>query len=236
MSLSSLKIMPPTYTALPEDEEKLLVVHGSDDGSTTGSVRSLVRTSPHSNFSTLMRILHWTVHALTVLLLIILLIRETNCASTIPTGETHELYSPAFDNNQRPLHYEIFKSAFWQNTIYKAYPGPPSNATLAAWNHITDTPAMNLTASELSRMGLSTDSVQWPKSAGGGYIAYLESAHQLHCLQSLWMRHHYDKNPDLEIYKEMREKIESMPDIEEAHFEHCVDVIRYVSQRSFRIR
>ena len=228
--------MPSTYTALPEDEEKMLAVHGSDDRNTTEPVHTLVRTSPGSNSLTLTKILHWTVHALTLLLLIILLIRQTNCASMTSSGDSRELYSPIFDNNQRPLHYEVFKSAFWQNTIYKAYPGPPSNATLAAWNHITDTPAMNLTASELSRMGLSTDSVQWPKSAGGGYIAYLESAHQLHCLQSLWMRHHYDKNPDLEIYKEMREKIESMPDIEEAHFEHCVDVIRYVSQQFCRIR
>ena len=217
--------MAQSYIAVPEDEEKLLSTLGSEDGSIARSDQSLFKTI------SLTTMLHWTAHISTLILVAILLVRQTNGDTSNSSGGNHELYSPAFGNSQRPLHYEVFRSAFWQNTIYKAYPGPPSNKTLAAWNHITDTPAMNLTADEISRLGLSTDSVQWPKSTGGGYIAFLESAHQLHCLQSLWMRHHYDKNPDLPIYAEMREKIESMPDIEEAHFEHCVDVIRYVLRR-----
>ena len=41
---------------------------------------------------------------------------------------------------------------------------------------------------------------------------------------AIWERHHYDKNPSL--FPELDAKIKEMPDIEEAHFEHCVDVIR----------
>ncbi|KAF1968281.1 hypothetical protein BU23DRAFT_480704, partial [Bimuria novae-zelandiae CBS 107.79] len=98
----------------------------------------------------------------------------------------------------------------------------PTEETMAAWNHLTVTPALNLTADEISQLGLSTDSVQWPKSPGGvriissmGCIGYLESAHQLHCL--------HPTNP---LYTHTASKIAEMPAIGEAHLEHCVDVIR----------
>lgn len=48
-----------------------------------------------------------------------------------------------------------------------AYPNEPTKETIDAWEQITMTPALNLTADELSQLGLSTDSVQWPESAGG---------------------------------------------------------------------
>jgi hypothetical protein len=46
---------------------------------------------------------------------------------------------------------------------------------MEAWDSITVTPALNLTADEVSQLGLSTDSVQWPNSAGGVCFFYLSS-------------------------------------------------------------
>lgn len=113
---------------------------------------------------------------------------------------------------------------------------------MAAWHHITHTPMLNLTASEISQLGLPTSSAQFPNHAGGvrtiydaicgladyqkGYFGYLESSHQLHCLEAIWQRHHYDKDPTNPLYALMAQKIAELPEIEEAHFEHCVDVIR----------
>ena len=73
--------------------------------------------------------------------------------------------------------------------------------------------------SSLRRLTTPADTTQ-------GYVGYLESAHQLHCLQAIWGRHHYDKDPENPLYAHMAAKIKEMPDIEEAHLEHCVDVIR----------
>jgi hypothetical protein len=57
-----------------------------------------------------------------------------------------------------------------------------------------------------------------------GYLAYLESAHQIHCLQAIWEDHHFAKYP--ELFPLLVQKKKEDPFIDEMHFEHCVDVIR----------
>lgn len=63
-------------------------------------------------------------------------------------------------------------------------------------------------------------SLTWPQ----GYLAYLESAHLLHCLEALWEDHHYQRRP--ELFPLLKQKLTELPDIMEHHFEHCVDVLR----------
>jgi Mycotoxin biosynthesis protein UstYa len=96
----------------------------------------------------------------------------------------------------------------------------------------------------MTKLGHSLDAVQYPPEMGGvsfpvfylssssndrfypyqGYLAYLESAHQLHCLQALWEDHHFAKYPHL--FPGLAEKLRTQPNITEYHYEHCVDVIR----------
>jgi hypothetical protein len=57
----------------------------------------------------------------------------------------------------------------------EAYPNEPTKSTMASWDHLSVTPALNLTAAEISQLGLSTDSVQWPKRAGGVRVLHIRS-------------------------------------------------------------
>src|ERR1700753_4123246 len=63
-----------------------------------------------------------------------------------------------------------------------------------------------------------------PTNTFQGYIAHLESVHQIHCLQALWEDHHYHKYP--ELFPGHGKMLRELPEITERHFEHCVDVIR----------
>lgn len=211
------------YTALPEEEEKFISSSSSENGSTVEYCRSDYRRPCFLALASFPGVLHWITHSFTIILVCILVFLNRR---TPPDPQV--LYSAAYQYKPVPHHFEVFKAAFWEDTIFKAYPGPPSEETLAAWDHITETPFLNLTEDEVSRMGLPKDSVRWPKSAGGGYAATLEITHQLHCLRSIWMRHQYNKHPGLPMFSKMKEILEELPDIADEHLEHCVDIIRYV--------
>ncbi|ORY67104.1 uncharacterized protein BCR38DRAFT_387461 [Pseudomassariella vexata] len=130
--------------------------------------------------------------------------------------------APAYADDVRyQQHFEIFQAAFWQKTPFK---GPPTPEILEKWEHITTHPVLNLTAEEVTSQGLSIDSAQYPKSLGGGYMGYVESSHQLHCLHTLWATKHLIKYP--ELFPNMLAKQQEDPELEDAHFEHCVDVVR----------
>ncbi|OOF98838.1 hypothetical protein ASPCADRAFT_127432 [Aspergillus carbonarius ITEM 5010] len=95
---------------------------------------------------------------------------------------------------------------------------------MAAWKRVAHIPLLNVTTEEMSRMGHSLDSVQYPPERGGGYVAQSEAIHQLHCLHSLWQDHHYQKHP--EMFPELTEERNAFPDVAEEHYEHCVDMLR----------
>jgi hypothetical protein len=216
-----LVIIMFSYTAVPEEEERFLCSPGSENESTLGYCRTKRRKSCFSTLMTFPGVLHWIAHGFTILLLCILVFLKMRS----PT-DSRVMYNAVYEDKPIPLHFQVFKAAFWEDTIFKAHPNPPSEQTLAAWDHITETPFLNLTENEVSRMGLSKDSVRWPKSAGGGYAATLEITHQLHCLRSIWMRHQYNKHPDHPMFSDMKEMMDELPDIADAHLEHCVDIIR----------
>ena len=51
-------------------------------------------------------------------------------------------------------------------------------------------------------------------------MAQVAVVHQLHCLHMVWRDHHLSYFPDEEAAREKR------PGFYEAHYEHCVDMIR----------
>jgi hypothetical protein len=66
--------------------------------------------------------------------------------------------------------YRAFRNSFWVKSPYK---GPPTPEVIGNWHHLTHTDALNLTAEEVSKMGLSLDSVQFPPELGGVSILSL---------------------------------------------------------------
>jgi len=63
-------------------------------------------------------------------------------------------------------------------------------------------------------------SAQFPPEVGGGYIAATIGSHQLHCLHYIWQDHYVDQIPS------QKHRKDSVPELYERHYEHCVDYIR----------
>lgn len=51
-------------------------------------------------------------------------------------------------------------------------------------------------------------------------MGLLESAHYVHCLNSIWQHHHLSYFPDVQAEQRSR------PEVDELHFEHCIDMLR----------
>ncbi|PQE19589.1 tat pathway signal sequence protein [Rutstroemia sp. NJR-2017a WRK4] len=81
-------------------------------------------------------------------------------------------------------------------------------------------PVITVSEADMIKAGASLDSVRVPESAGGGYLAQLEGFHDLHCLRVLWYDHHADEIPETK-----KSKLENSRHYE-AHYEHCVDLLR----------
>ncbi|PYH93061.1 hypothetical protein BO71DRAFT_283100, partial [Aspergillus ellipticus CBS 707.79] len=103
-------------------------------------------------------------------------------------------------------------------------PGPPSNTSMEAWKHISHISLLNFTAEEITKMGHSLNSVQFPAEASGGYVAQFEAVHQIHCLNTLWEDHQVQKYP--ERFSEYLAVTAQFPEAVEEHYEHCVDMLR----------
>lgn len=101
--------MALTYTVLPEDEEKLLS-SVSDDGSLPTTICHTPREISDRRPTTWTRFIHWTAHALSLLVLSLLLVRELRTGST--ASGRNQLYSPAYPEKNQPLHYESAASIY----------------------------------------------------------------------------------------------------------------------------
>lgn len=79
---------------------------------------------------------------------------------------------------------------------------------------------IGLTPTELSLIGGSPHSVRLPPESGGGYMAYLSSHHQLHCLyllhQSLHQSYYSSRSVVWELSAARRL----------SHWDHCVEALR----------
>jgi hypothetical protein len=98
--------MAPSYTTIPEDEEKLLSTQGSEDGSLPDAVRRLFWKSSTSNTTSFSTVLHWIAHGATILLLSILIFRESSTGVPASARDERELYTPAYGDMKKPLHFE----------------------------------------------------------------------------------------------------------------------------------
>ena len=73
-----------------------------------------------------------------------------------------------------------YQTTTFKNLTGNAFAGPPSPEIDAAWDALLSPVNMRVTSEELERMGQS--SVPLPE--GGGYLAWLQSFHEIHCIVS----------------------------------------------------
>ncbi|KAG2148192.1 uncharacterized protein EDB93DRAFT_1145053 [Suillus bovinus] len=63
--------------------------------------------------------------------------------------------------------------------------------------------------------------VRYPDKIGGGYMASMEAAHQLHCVNLLRKASWYD------YYQSIGDvAFQNSPDVIRLHFDHCIDMVR----------
>ncbi|KAF5870975.1 uncharacterized protein Bfra_009529 [Botrytis fragariae] len=110
----------------------------------------------------------------------------------------------------------------WNTTLntFGEFTGNYTEEKAQAWLDITATPVITVSEADMISAGASLDSVRVPESAGGGYLAQLEGFHDLHCLRVLWYDHHSEEIPETK-----KSKLENSRHYE-AHYEHCIDLLR----------
>ncbi|KAF9005459.1 hypothetical protein BDQ17DRAFT_1540840 [Cyathus striatus] len=137
----------------------------------------------------------------------------------ITTSTNHiPVYSPALE----AVEYEVvaFNGSFMYPSEYR---GPPNPGVDAAWNRITkNIHPIRLSEVERLKAGIpaSLSHVKFQQEDGGGYMAALESNHQLHCLNML------RKYTYREYYEPIDQMFEAKAKELRSHLDHCIEMLR----------
>ncbi|TEY81663.1 hypothetical protein BOTCAL_0032g00050 [Botryotinia calthae] len=110
-----------------------------------------------------------------------------------------------------------FDGTFDRSSPHK---GPPSPEVDALWDEITMLGAMSISEDVFQHLNASKYAVKLPSSLGGGRLAFFETIHQIHCVQSLWNAAYP------EYYTEQTKFKISHPEMWYGHLDHCADVLR----------
>jgi len=129
------------------------------------------------------------------------------------------MYSPALEAVQNTGHYQRFDGSFETPNMYK---GTPTSTIDDSWASITyKNGVINISEETLHAINASVEySVKLAPELGGGYMASVESLHQLHCLNMLRQATYED------YYKDKAEPWKDSPKILRYHLDHCIDNLR----------
>ncbi|KAI1118121.1 hypothetical protein F5Y14DRAFT_297904 [Nemania sp. NC0429] len=116
-------------------------------------------------------------------------------------------------------HGRMFLGEFDQPSPWRGQPNPDVDE---AWEKISHASVISVTKEELERLGkFHNSSVMLPPETGGGYMASMESTHQMHCLNLLRMY----------SYREYyAHKLSHFADASKLrdHVDHCLEMLRQV--------
>jgi len=100
--------------------------------------------------------------------------------------------------------------------------GAPSPAVDAAWDRISDLRPLRIFEDDLAKIGKEPrpSLAKYQPEHGGGYIATLEIAHHMHCLNML------RKNTYWDYYAPLDESYQQDPDFYHVHLDHCIELLR----------
>ncbi|CAA7266708.1 unnamed protein product [Cyclocybe aegerita] len=132
----------------------------------------------------------------------------------------YSIYSPANVVADYNKELTTFNGTFDHKSIYRGQPNPQIDE---AWKRVlTEMKPTRLTKEQLDRMGIkiTPSKVKFSDEDGGGYMATIETVHQLHCLNSLRKYVHH------EYYEKFDPLFVDAPKIFRTHLDHCVEIIR----------
>ncbi|EPS98712.1 hypothetical protein FOMPIDRAFT_1031360 [Fomitopsis schrenkii] len=138
-------------------------------------------------------------------------------------AETHLCLRSATSDSEsiEGIEYEdiVFKGSLHDHSVYQ---GPPSPEIDAAWDRISDLKPIRISEGNLAKIGKEPrpSLVKYHEEFGGGYVATLEVAHYMHCLNMLRKRTYWDH------YGPLDDTYQRDPDFYRVHLDHCIDLLR----------
>ncbi|RAL07365.1 oxidase ustYa family protein, partial [Aspergillus homomorphus CBS 101889] len=118
----------------------------------------------------------------------------------------------------------------WQFNGTVGYPSPyaprsfeegPTPEIDEAWERFHARP-MSVSLEVVEKSGENTDAVRLPDELGGGYLAWAEVNHQLHCLNLLRKAIYWD------YYYDITRELQREPPEVYAHLDHCIEMMRQI--------
>ncbi|PCG89450.1 hypothetical protein PENOC_106480 [Penicillium occitanis (nom. inval.)] len=132
--------------------------------------------------------------------------------------DRHVFYSPALEEIEITYRPVQFNGSLDYPSPFRGY---PTSEIDAAWDSITELGLMSVSAQQVIESRQSIDSVRFPPEVGdGGYIASVEVAHQLHCLNFLRKQSYFD------YYKDKSIEYTDEPATIRDHLDHCIEMLR----------
>ncbi|KAF8191719.1 hypothetical protein BJ912DRAFT_1041539 [Pholiota molesta] len=117
--------------------------------------------------------------------------------------------------------FTIFNGTFDFPSIYRGEPTPERDE---AWHRISKgVSLLRLTREQLLKIGKedTPSKVRFSEADGGGYMAFLEVAHELHCLNVLRKYLYFDHYGKVDPFF-----TETKPKTYRTHLEHCIEDLR----------
>ncbi|KAI9803591.1 MAG: hypothetical protein M1825_001934 [Sarcosagium campestre] len=172
-----------------------------------------------TRWSLFCRVFPWTFHALLLTLAVGLLsLAETrDHAARRSCVERNSVYSPALEAVQE-YHEVQFNGTLDHPSPYR---GTPTDELDAAWANLTNgMGAFTVDDETMRKIGHSDISVRVPEKYGGGFMASLETFHQLHCV-NLIRQYTYK-----EYYQDRSSSFKDPPELLRTHVDHCLEMLR----------
>ncbi|MCJ1465022.1 hypothetical protein MMC07_003637 [Pseudocyphellaria aurata] len=151
---------------------------------------------------------------------LILLITTTSRTSPVPQDyciKKLSFYSPVLDLLSDDYQTVTFVGHSKEGSPYQ---GPPNARVDAAWDRLTKVGPFSLDPMLLKKIKAPEYAVKFPEISGGGYMAILESIHQVHCVNVLWQNIYPD------YYRNRSEYMMKPHDEAVEHLDHCADMLR----------
>ncbi|TVY34337.1 Cyclochlorotine biosynthesis protein [Lachnellula subtilissima] len=138
------------------------------------------KDSQKARSSNALHVWSWAGQLLLFLISVVIALRrssEPNCVEKLST------YSPVLGSISDDYQDIRFNSTVFGGSPYTGMPSPERDNR---WYDLMSDGAFSISHDELMKVGAPESSVKLPPDSGGGYMAWLEVFHQLHCLHTLW--------------------------------------------------
>ncbi|KZT69728.1 hypothetical protein DAEQUDRAFT_726394 [Daedalea quercina L-15889] len=126
-------------------------------------------------------------------------------------------YSPAIEAVE--YHDVMFNGSLHHTSEFRGTPSPEVDA---AWDRISNLKPLSIFEDDLTKIGRNSrpSMVKYHEAFSGGYVATIEIAHHMHCLNMLRKRTYWD------YYAPLDDSYQRNPDFYRVHLDHCIELLR----------